>query len=128
MNIILDTHSFLWFVDGNAKLSTEARAVIEAPEHTRFVSIASMWEMAIKYSMNRLQLALPFHLFIAHQLTENDMTVLNITLDHTAMVAELPFHHKDPFDRLIIAQALVEQLPIVSVDEQFDAYGVARIW
>jgi PIN domain nuclease of toxin-antitoxin system len=128
MKLLLDTHSFLWFIEGNVKLSRAARTLIEDPDNERLVSIASVWEMAIKTSMGRLQLAQPFGQFISQQLEENDIGLLGVTFEHTARIADLPFHHKDPFDRLIIAQGLVEMLPIISVDQQFDAYGVERLW
>lgn len=84
--------------------------------------------MAIKISLGRLQLAQPFETFIPQQISVNRVGVLNITISHTAKVATLPFHHRDPFDRLLIAQALVEQMPIVSRDPEFDAYGITRLW
>lgn len=128
MRLLLDTHTFLWFIDGNAALSPTARALIEDPANERSVSVASPWEIAIKYSLGRIQLAQPFHIFLPQQLLHNRMDLLGITMAHTAVIATLPYHHKDPFDRMIIAQALVESLPVISIDTIFDAYGVNRIW
>jgi PIN domain nuclease of toxin-antitoxin system len=128
MRLLLDTHTFLWFIDGNAALSPTARALIEDPANERYVSIASSWELAIKYSLGRIQLSQPFHLFLPQQLQQNRMAVLGIAVAHTAVIATLPYHHKDPFDRMIIAQAFVESLPVISIDTIFDAYGVDRIW
>jgi PIN domain nuclease of toxin-antitoxin system len=128
MNLILDTHSFIWFVEDNPSLSLPTRTLIEAATNTVFLSIASIWEMAIKVSLGKLILHQPFDLFIPHQLLLNDITLLDITISHTLRVATLPFHHRDPFDRLLIAQSLVEDMPIISVDSVFDAYGTNRLW
>ena len=84
--------------------------------------------MAIKISLGRLQLAQPFETFIPHQLSLNRIGLLGITMSHTAKVATLPFHHRDPFDRLLVAQVQVEQMPLVSSDPAFDAYGITRLW
>jgi PIN domain nuclease of toxin-antitoxin system len=128
MKFLLDTHSFLWFIDGNARLSMAARQLIEEPANERLVSIASLWEIAIKASLGRLTFAQPFATLLPDQLQRNSMQVLDITVAHTTAVASLPFHHRDPFDRMLIAQALVEVIPIVSVDSAFDAYGISRLW
>lgn len=93
-----------------------------------FLSIASVWEMAIKVSLSKLDLSQPFDLFIPNQLLLNDITLLDITVSHTLCVATLPFHHRDPFDRLLIAQSLVEGMPVIGIDSVFDAYGVNRLW
>lgn len=128
MRLLLDTHSFLWFIGGDDRLSLTARALIEDTTNDVFLSIASLWEMAIKISLGRLQLSLPFETFIPQQLSLNRIGMLGITISHTAQVAILPFHHRDPFDWLLIAQALVEQMPIVGRDPEFDAYGITRMW
>jgi PIN domain nuclease of toxin-antitoxin system len=128
LKLLLDTHSFLWFIDGSPRLSATARQLIEDPANERLVSIASLWEMAIKASIGRLSFAQPFATLMTDQLRRNSMQVLDITLAHTGHVAALPFHHRDPFDRMLIAQSLVETIAIVSVDSAFDAYGVTRLW
>lgn len=128
MRLLLDTHSFLWFIGGDEHLSLTARALIEDATNDVFLSVASLWEMAIKISLGRLQLAQPFETFIPQQMSLNRVGVLGITISHIAKVATLPFHHRDPFDRLLIAQALVEQMPIVGRDPEFDAYGITRLW
>ena len=128
MNLLLDTHSFIWFVEDSPSLSAQARALIEEPTNAVFFSMASMWEMAIKISLGKLHLSQPFDLFIPNQLLLNDITILDITINHTLRVATLPFHHRDPFDRLLIAQSLVERMPCVSIDSVFDAYSVHRLW
>jgi PIN domain nuclease of toxin-antitoxin system len=128
VKLLLDTHSFLWFIDGNPRLSTTARELIEDPANERLVSTASLWEIAIKVSIGRLTFAQPFATLIPDQLQRNSMQVFVITLEHAAHVAILPFHHRDPFDRMLIAQSLVEAIPIISVDSALDAYGVNRLW
>ena len=128
MNLLLDTHSFIWFVEDSPSLSAQARALIEEPTNAVFFSMASVWEMAIKVSLGKLHLSQPFDLFIPNQLLLNDITILDITVNHTLLVATLPFHHRDPFDRLLIAQSLVERMPCVSIDSVFDAYSVDRLW
>src|SRR3990172_9183368 len=101
MNILLDTHAFLWFVDNNLKLSNTARVVIEASENHPFLSIASLWEIAIKISLGKVELQQSYEEFISQQLAINGIGILNITIEHTAAVATLPFHHRDPFARLL---------------------------
>jgi PIN domain nuclease of toxin-antitoxin system len=128
VKLLLDTHSFIWFVEGNPALSSPARTQIEEPTNEVFLSMASVWEMAIKVSLGKLHLSQPFDLFISTQLLLNDITLLDIAVSHTLLVATLPFHHRDPFDRLLIAQSLVEGWPVISTDSIFDAYGVNRLW
>jgi PIN domain nuclease of toxin-antitoxin system len=128
MKLLLDTHTFLWFIEGSPRLSGRARALIEDEASEVFLSVASLWEIAIKISLDKLHLARPFGTLIPQQLSLNDITLLDITPDHAAGVITLPFHHRDPFDRLLIAQAQVEQMPIVGDDPAFDAYLVRRLW
>lgn len=128
MRLLLDTHTFIWFFMGNPKLSNQIRALIEDENNEKLLSIVSIWEMAIKQSTGKLTLTLPFEVFITQRLSLNDFNLLNITIDHIAVVAALPFHHRDPFDRLLIAQATVEQIPILSTDSAFDAYLINRLW
>lgn len=128
MNLLLDTHAFLWFIKDDASLSLRARGLIEEPENKRLLSIASLWEIAIKASLGKIVLKLPFDALMPRQLQENDIDLLPIALPHLGLVERLPFHHRDPFDRLIIAQSLVENLPLVSIDSQFDKHGVQRLW
>ncbi len=128
MNVLLDTHSFIWFIEDHPSLTPRARKLIEDVANDVFLSIASIWEMAIKVSLGKLTLSQPFDLFIPNQLLLNNMTVLDIALSHTLRVATLPFHHRDPFDRLLIAQSLIEGMPFISNDSIFDVYGVNRVW
>ncbi len=128
MKLLLDTHTFLWFIGGSAELSYGAKALTEDSENEVFLSIASLWEMAIKISLKKLILAKPFDTFIPEQLALNQIALLNISVAHTADVATLPFHHRDPFDRLLIAQAKVENMALISRDEAFDSYPIKRLW
>ena len=117
----------LWFTSGDTRLSADARAAIEKPDTISYISIASWWEMAIKCSLDKLQLDLPIKDFIAQRVDEG-FRVLSIGTDHMPVVATLPFHHRDPFDRLIISQAIIENMPICTSDAQFDTYDIQRIW
>ncbi|MBD2772190.1 type II toxin-antitoxin system VapC family toxin [Iningainema tapete] len=126
MKQLLDTHSFIWFVMGNPKISVEVRSQIENNEN--FLSTASIWEIAIKLSIGKLNFGIPFHVFIEQQLSPNGIELLDLKIDHITVVATLPLHHRDPFDRMLIAQAMVEQIPIISADRVFDAYPIQRLW
>jgi PIN domain nuclease of toxin-antitoxin system len=126
--MLLDTHAFIWFIEGNESLSDRARSVIEDENNTVFLSMASVWEMAIKVSLGKLILSEPFDALIPSQLATNDIALLDINLSHTMQVATLPFYHRDPFDRLIASQALAEDIPLISKDAIFDSYGVNRLW
>lgn len=128
MRYLLDTHSLLWFLSGDAGLTERARRIIENTDHDILVSIASLWEIAIKHSLGKLKLAQPFEEIFPHQLEINSLSLLGIRLPHVMKVSSLPFHHRDPFDRLLIAQSLSEAIPIISADDAFDDYGVERIW
>ena len=113
---------------GSPNLSAAARSLIEDRANEKFVSVASLWEIAIKVSIGKLALSAPFGVLIPQQLSLNGFELLNIEIEHAAMVATLPFHHRDPFDRLLIAQAAVENMSVVSIDTVFDAYSVTRVW
>jgi PIN domain nuclease of toxin-antitoxin system len=128
MKLLLDTHTFIWFIMGSPNLSAHARALIEDVANEKFLSVASLWEIAIKLSIGKLSLSAPFDVLIPQQLNLNGFELLNLEIDHAAAVATLPFHHRDPFDRLLIAQVMVEKMPIVSIDAVFDAYPVTRLW
>ncbi|MGC1954958.1 MAG: type II toxin-antitoxin system VapC family toxin [Gammaproteobacteria bacterium] len=128
MNFLLDTHAFLWWVNDAPELSTNANAYLAEPRNEVFFSLASVWEMAIKLSIGKLKLAEPLENFVIEQLQRNGFRQLGISFQHVIGVASLPFHHRDPFDRLIIAQALAERLPVLTADRTFDAYGIQRLW
>ncbi len=126
MTVLLDTHAFLWWLTAAPRLSRRARKVIA--DSRCLLSIASCWEMAIKASLGRLDVPRPLDRFFQQQLEVNGFELLPIALEHAAAVRELPFHHRDPFDRLIAAQARAEEIPLVSSDPVFSKYGVKRIW
>ncbi len=128
MNFLLDTHAFLWFAAGDSSMSKKARNLVKDKENRAFLSVGSLWEIAIKVSLGKLELTESFDKLIPEQLEENGIELLNINVNHAAMVSKLPFHHRDPFDRLLIAQAKVEQFPIISADTIFDVYKVERVW
>jgi PIN domain nuclease of toxin-antitoxin system len=128
MRALLDTNSFLWFISGNDKLSEAAKIFISDFNNELILSTASLWEIAIKVSIGKLELLQPYGKLIPQQLEENDIDVLPITLKHLTKLIELSFYHRDPFDRLIIAQALMEKIPIISSDTIFTDYPVKLIW
>jgi len=128
VKLLLDTHAFLWFISGDAALSGKARALIEDEANDKLVSIGSLWEIAIKNSIGKLPLAKPFGQLIPEQLQRGGFEVLGLTVEHTAQLAQLPLHHRDPFDRMLVAQCLAENLPLVSNDDALDAYGIKRLW
>src|SRR5947209_10988460 len=116
MRLLLDTHSFLWFAEDDPRLSATARALIEDAANEVLLSLGSVWEIAIKVSRGKLQLDQPLLTLVQQEVRLDGMVLLAITLDHLAVVSTLPFHHRDPFDRLLVAQAQVEAVPLVSVD------------
>ena len=128
MILLLDTHTLLWFLRNDLLLSSVAKALIEDPSHRKFVSVASCWEIAIKAGLGKMQLTEPSRTLLERELPANNLDLLPISLEHATTVEGLALHHKDPFDRLLIAQAMVEGIPIVSVDPAFDPYPVRRIW
>jgi PIN domain nuclease of toxin-antitoxin system len=128
MRLLLDTHAFLWFVLNDPAISPKARDLMADPDNDLYLSPASHWEIAIKVSIGKYQIPGSFESWISQQLQINEIVILPILIGHTAAVITLPFHHKDPFDRLLIAQSSTENMPIVSADRAFDAYGVSRLW
>ncbi len=127
MNLLLDTHALIWFLEGDDRLSQAARSVIENPSNTNYASIATFWDIAIKTSLGKLQTKtsltnLKFLLF------ENGIEIFPIMIEHTVLVGKLPFYHRDPFDRLLIAQAMHENMFLVSRDEYFSQYDIRVIW
>lgn len=127
MRLLLDTHTFLWFIVNNPLLSSRAKRLIEEAQAV-YLSMASIWEMGIKVGTGKLTLTEPLEQLIPKQLLRDNLSLLPIELTHAVKVSILPFSHRDPFDRLIIAQSLVEQVPIVGVDGVFDNYGIQRLW
>ena len=128
MRALLDTHTFLWFTTGEPRLSGTARELIEDPQNEMLLSLASLWEIAIKASLGKLVLQPSFDAAILGQMAHNDIRLLGIEIAHIREVLTLAWHHRDPFDRLMIAQARVEGIPIIGVVGVFDGYGVKRVW
>ena len=131
MNLILDTHAFIWYIEGSEELSLIARNHIEDPQNQCFASIVSLWEMSIKISLGKLEMQGPFH-SILEDIGGNGFSILSITFTHTLLNIHLNWFHKDPFDRLLIAQSMAEKMSLISRDIIFDAYlkkdTVKRIW
>ena len=128
MTYLIDTHTFLWFILGDSKLSAVAYGLMRDPENDIIISPASIWEMAIKIGLKKLDIFQPFDPFVTNELATNSIGLMQIVPQHVAILTTLPLHHKDPFDRLIIAQSLHESLPVIGCDTAFDSYGVPRFW
>jgi len=128
VNLLLDTHSLLWFLNEDPQLVPNAKALIEDSFNRKFVSMASCWEIAIKIGLNKLDLGETASTFLPRELLVNKFDLLHIELVHALHVEKLPRHHRDPFDRLLVAQSMIEKIAIVSSDEKFDSYGVVRLW
>jgi PIN domain nuclease of toxin-antitoxin system len=127
MKILLDTHAFIWFVEDTSELTDYVKRIIEKPTNEIYLSIASIWEMAIKMQLKKLDIDKTIEEII-DLATSNGFELLPILPEHIIRLSTLDFHHRDPFDRIIIAQGLVEKQEIVSRDKVFDDYGVKRIW
>ena len=125
---LLDTSTFLWASVGASQLSPTARLLISDPTAELLVSFASIWEMQIKHSLNKLPLPLPANTFAAEALKQLKAEVLFPTLAHLGALYQLPNHHRDPFDRLIIAQALTENMPLISPDAMLSKYPLQVLW
>ena len=128
MRLLLDSHTLIWSQDDTSQLSAAAHTALSDPANDRLISAATLWEIAIKVGKGRLPLSKPFRVWMDTAIADLALTLLPITLDHAERQSVLPRHHGDPFDRLLISQALVEGIPIVGDDTVFDTYGVLRIW
>ncbi len=128
MRLLLDTHTLFWAVDVPSRISATAMAAMADPANDRLLSAATIWEVAIKVGQGKFGLAMPYRLWMDKAIFDLKLTILPVTVAYADRQSTLPPHHKDPFDRLLIAQALVESIPIVSMDVAFDHYGVTRIW
>ncbi|HEX4948432.1 MAG TPA: type II toxin-antitoxin system VapC family toxin [Blastocatellia bacterium] len=130
MKLLLDTHTFLWFAGRQqyALLPQATKDLLEDQANILFLSYASIWELAIKVSIGKMQLTESVADLVRFQQAKIGLQLLPLQLAHLDLIEHLPFHHKDPFDRLLIAQAQVEGLIVVGVDAAFDAYGVNRLW
>ena len=128
MKVLLDTHAFPWWITDDPRLSPRAREIIADGANVLFLSAASGWEIAIKTKLGRLRLPDKPERFILKQLESNAIEVLPVQMSHALHVYALPDHHRDPFDRLLIAQAQLEKLPILTADPQISRYEVETIW
>lgn len=127
MAYLLDTHTLIWFFEGDTKLSKLATEIIEEKRNPVYLSVVSIWEIAIKNSIGKLELQKTIET-IVNDTKKDGISILNIKTEHALKVKELPFHHKDPFDRMLIAQAMVEDFKIISVDAIFDQYEIEKVW
>ncbi|MBF0365233.1 MAG: type II toxin-antitoxin system VapC family toxin [Oligoflexia bacterium] len=128
MNFLLDTHALLWISNNSKELSKRLKKDFKNRENDFFISIASLWEMTIKISLKKLELPCSLEKYVKTEVVQNGIKILPISLKHLALLEELPFHHRDPFDRLIITQAITEDLTIYSKDKIFSRYDVALKW
>jgi PIN domain nuclease of toxin-antitoxin system len=131
MKYLIDTHTFLWFNEGSPELSQTAKSLIEDKENEIFISIASLWEISIKTALGKLDIKGPYETVI-DDVVGSEMELLPINFGHTVVQNKLPFHHRDPFDRIIVSQSILEEMDLISCDEVFDNYlegkNVKRIW
>jgi PIN domain nuclease of toxin-antitoxin system len=128
MRLLLDTHTFLWFVLNDPQLSGAAQRLISDPANDVLISPVSFWEIAIKVGLHKLDLHAPYDAFMQRGIMGNDFEILPIEPRHTSVLTTLPLHHRDPFARLLVAQAMVEGIPLVSADALLDQYPVTRLW
>ena len=128
MNVLLDTHTLLWFISGDDRTSQNARNIIESDSTKLFVSIASLWEIAIKVNIGKLDLHIPFKK-LEKEILKNNFNLLPIEFKHTVQLSKLEDIHRDPFDRILISQALVENFTIITKDNAFSQYkGLKTSW
>jgi PIN domain nuclease of toxin-antitoxin system len=128
MKLLLDTHIFIWWADEPEKLSARALAALEDENNRLVLSVVSPWEIQIKAQLGKLKLSLPLGDLIESQQQANELEILPVTVEHVLALDTLPLHHKDPFDRLLAAQSIVEGLTVVSADPKLSAYGLTVIW
>ena len=128
MRVLFDVHSLLWSSDQPERLSARAREAMSSEANERLLSDVTVWEVAIKASIGKLAFDIALPLYFERQSRRLQLTALPISRSHVLYVRELPLHHRDPFDRLLVAQALIEGLPLISNDYTLDAYGITRIW
>ena len=128
MKLLLDTHVLIWWTSDANKLSSKVYELLMDSNHTLLLSFVSVWEIQIKSQLGKLKLDLPVSNLITNQQNVNKLVMLPIELNHIYSLENLPSYHRDPFDRLLISQAIVGKIPILSVDKVFDQYPVERIW
>ena len=128
MKYLLDTHTLLWIVTDSPKLSKEAKKLYLEMDNLILFSLASIWELAIKSSLGKIEFEKSLESFVEEHVKENNIQILNIEIPHLLRIEQLPFYHRDPFDRLLISQLIENNLSIISCDKMFDLYDVKRIW
>jgi PIN domain nuclease of toxin-antitoxin system len=128
VKILIDTHVFIWYIQNSERLPSSVTTLINNGSNEILFSTASIWEIAIKQSTGKLNLGVPYIGFIQEQMRLNNIELLPINLNHIEVVTTLPFHHRDPFDRILIAQAIMENIVLVSADSVFSLYPVQRMW
>ena len=128
MKVLLDTHAVLWFWWDDPQLPAHAKSVICDPTVQKFVSLATPWEVVIKVALKKLDLGTPYPGYFRQHMQRTNFDWLSLTERHFEVLLYLPHHHGDPFDRMIISQALAESMPVISGDVKFDPYSVTRIW
>lgn len=127
MELLLDTHSLIWFLNGDKKLSDIAKAAIENPANSKFVSMVSIWEISIKISLNKFIFKKGFRHFL-NMVEENGFEILPLSFEHAIKLSTLEFIHRDPFDRLLICQCLIDKLTIITKDDNIKKYKIKSIW
>lgn len=127
MNLLLDTHTLIWFLNGDGKLSDRVKTAIEDPNNSRILSIASIWEIAIKISLDKFRFQKGFKYFL-DMVEENGFDILPVTFEHAMVVSTLEFIHRDPFDRMLIAQCKADKLILATKDENIKRYNIQTIW
>lgn len=128
MKYLIDTHAFLWYSINDPQLTPKVKDIIENIDHEIFLSVASVWEIVIKHQLGKLVLPTKPEIFITEQLEINHFSTLSINLFHTFESKDLPFHHKDPFDRMLVAQSIVENIPVITADSKLKEYGIVSVW
>ncbi len=128
MRGLIDTNTFLWFISGDSRLSHTAKTLISEIDNEILLSIASLWEIAIKMSIGKLELSMSYEDLLSAQIEDNEIKLLPIEKNHLKELVRLPFYHRDPFDRLIISQGIAENLPILTCDRLFNDYPIDKLW
>lgn len=131
MKLLLDTHTLIWYADGSPQLSSDAEALIVDPTNERFLSMASVWEMAIKSGIGKITLSPNYREYLHRAVSSLQITILDITLEDCIKYEALPFPsemHRDPYDRMIVVHALRHSFSLVSIDDKLDGYNVTRLW
>jgi PIN domain nuclease of toxin-antitoxin system len=128
MRLLIDAHVLLWAVDDPAQLSSPATTALQDPANQLLIGAGTIWEISIKVGLGKLSLSLPYQQWMDRVVGDLGLSILPITVEYADRQATLPHHHRDPFDRLLIAQSLTDSIPVVTADAQFDSYGIVRIW